>query len=199
MNYPERVRGERKLLSKLESILREKPAETQAHYGPLLSTGGEVLQIVGSIQRPKDGHLGFLRIVRECFQFLLADFAFSVTEEEPTRLRFSSGKVYLELACCCDPWMSCQFGPEPSEQEHFWIHDLLYLQGDQRYRTLPEKLTMSTEAEIRDLFLFIADVFKQYGRDVLSNQPGVFDRLVRAQAQRDAEYVAAMNALHGMQ
>lgn len=199
VNYPERARGERELLSKLKSILAGKPTEAQAKYGPLLRAGEEILQIVGAVEPPKDGHLGFLRIVRECFEFLLVDFDFSVTEEQPTKLRFSSAKVYLELACSCDPWMSCQFGPESSEQEHFWIHDLLYMQGDQRYRTLPEKLAMSTETEVREWFRFIADVFKQYGRDVLSDQPGIFGRLGQAQAQRDAEYAAAMNALHGIQ
>jgi hypothetical protein len=196
VNYPERAGGERELLNKLKSILAGKPMEAQAKYSPLLSAGEEILRIVGAVEPPKDGHLDFLKIVRECFQFMLVDFDFRVAEEQPTQLRFSSGKVYLELACSSDPWMSCQFGPEPYEQEHFWIDDLLYMHGDQRYRTLQEKLAMSTETDIREWFRFVADAFKQYGRDVLSNQPGVFERLRQAQGQRDAEYAAAMNALH---
>src|SRR5271166_3626541 len=69
VNYPERVRGERELLTKLEALLRVKPAEVQVKYGPLLSTGGEILQIVEGVQPPKDGHLGFLRTARESFRF----------------------------------------------------------------------------------------------------------------------------------
>jgi hypothetical protein len=196
VNYPERARGERELLNKLKSILAGKPTAAQVKFGPLLSVGEGILQVVGAVEPPKDGHLGFLRIARECFQFLLADFDFLVAEEQPTELKFSSGKVYLELAYSSDPWMSCRFGPESSRQGHFWIHDLLYMQGDQRYRTLPEKIAMSSETEVREWFRFIADVFKQYGREVLGDQPGIFDRLGQAQAQRDAEYAATMSALH---
>jgi hypothetical protein len=32
---------------------------------------------------------------------------------------------------------------------------------------------------------------------VLSNRPGIFDRLAQAQAQRDAEFVTAMNEKYG--
>jgi len=199
VNYPERVRGERELLAKLESILRGKPTEAQLEYGPLLDTGGAILRIVEGVQPPKDGHLGFLRIVRECFQFLQADFGFSVTKEQPTSLEFSSGAVYLELECSRDPWMSCLFGPESAERKHFSIQDLLFLHGDQGYRTLPEKLTMTTEGEVQDWFQFVAGLFRQYGTEVLSNQPGIFHRLTEAQNQRDAEFVATMNARYGEQ
>jgi len=199
VNYPERVRGELELLTKLESILRGKPSEAQLKYGPLLSTGGEILRMVEGVQPPKDGHLGFLRIVRECFQFLQTDFSFSVTKEQPTSLEFSSGAVYLELECSRDPWMSCLFGPESAERKHFSIQDLLFLHGDQRYRTLPEKLTMSTESEVEDWFRFVAGIFRQYGSEALSNQPGIFDSLAQAQTQRDAEFVAFMNEKYGTQ
>jgi hypothetical protein len=197
VNYPERARGERELLTKLESLLRGKPAEAQLEYGSLLSTGGEILRMVEGVQPPKDGHLGFLRIVRECFQFLQTDFCFSVSEEQPTSLQFSSGAVYLKLEYSRDPWMSCLFGPESVERKHFSIQDLLFLHGDQRYRTIPEKLTMNTESEVEDWFRFVSGVFREYGRDVLSNQPGIFDRLTQAQTQRDAEFVAFMNEKYG--
>jgi hypothetical protein len=199
VNYPERVRGERELLTKLESILRGKPSEAQLTYGPLLSTGGKILQIVEGEQPAKDGYLGFLRTVRECFQFLRSDFGFSVTDEQPTSLEFSSGAVYMELDCAHNPWMSCLFGPESAERKHFSIQDLLFLHGDQRYRTLPEKLTMNTEGEVEDWFRFVAGIFRQYGSEVLSNQPGIFDRLMQAQTQRDAEFVAFMNEKYGTQ
>lgn len=197
VNYPERVRGERELLTKLELLLRAKPAEAQVKFGPLLSTGGEILQIVEGVHPPKDGHLGFLRTVRECFQFLQTDFGFSVANEQPTSLEFSSGAVYLELECALNPWMSCQFGPESAERKHFSIQDLLFLYGDQQYRTLPEKLAMNTEGKVEDWFRFVAGLFRQYGGEVLRNEPGIFDRLAQAQTQRDEEFVAAMNEQHG--
>ncbi|MGB8010463.1 MAG: hypothetical protein WCF68_02540 [Terriglobales bacterium] len=197
VNYPERVRGERELLAKLEGLLRTKPAEAQANYGPVLSTGGEILQIVESVQPPKDGHLGFLRIAHDCFQFLQTDFRFSITKEQPTSLEFSSGAVYLELVCANSPWMSCQFGPESAEKKHFSIQDLLFLYGDQQYRTFPEKLALNTEVEVENWFRVLAGLFKQHGGEVLRNEPGIFDRLAQAQTQRDDEFVAAMNEQHG--
>jgi hypothetical protein len=48
VNYPERVRGERELLAKLQRSLQNKSAEEQLRYERLLNTGGEILQIVGS-------------------------------------------------------------------------------------------------------------------------------------------------------
>lgn len=193
VNYPERAHGERELLSKLDTLLRAKPLEVQVKYGPLLIAAGDILHIAGQMRPPKVGHLGFLRAVRECFQFLQTDFGLSVTREEPTSLVFSSGTVYLELKYALSPWMSCQFGPESDESRHFSIQDLLYLYGDQRYRTLPKKLEMNTEGQIEDWFTFIAGVFKQYGSEVLRSEPGIFDRLAQAQTKRDAEFVAAIN------
>jgi hypothetical protein len=199
VNYPERVRGERELLSKLETILRGKPEEARSKFGPLLSIGKEILQIVEAVQPPKNGHLGFLRIIRECFQFLESDFDFSITDEQPTSIEFTSGTVYLELKCSSDSWMSCLFGPEAAKRKHFAIRDLLFFHSDQRYLTLPAKVPMASESEIEDWFRFVADLFKQYGSEVLSNQPGIFDRLAQAQSQRDAEFVADMNKKYGEQ
>jgi hypothetical protein len=197
VNYPERARGERELLIKLESLLRGRPAEAQLKYGSLLSTGGEILRMLEGVQPPKDGHLGFLRIVRECFQFLQTDLGYSVSKEQPTSLELSSGAVYLELEYSRDPWMSCLFGPESAEKKHFSIQDLLFLHGDQRYRTMPEKLTMNTEGEVEDWFRFVASIFREYGGEVLNNQPGIFECLTQAQTQRDAEFVAFMNEKYG--
>lgn len=196
VNYPACVRQERESIRKLQEFWSKKAPQELQRYGPLLEVGEEILKVAEAVPVPKDGHLGFLRIVRECFQFLLVEFDFSITDEQPIRMRFSSGKAYLELECSSNPWMSCQFGPETREQKHFYIYDLLFLYRDQRYRIVPEQLTMNSSTEVQDWFQFIAGVFKQYGRDVLSNQPGIFDRLKHAQAERDAEYAAAMAKLH---
>jgi hypothetical protein len=196
VNYPERVRGERELLAKLHEILRNKSVEGQVKYGPLLNTGGEILRIVGGVQPPSDGHLGFLRIIRGYFRFLQTDYSFSITDEQPTSIRFSSGAVYVKLEHSRDPWLSCLFGPESTEREHFSIRDLLFLNRDERYRTMPEKLAVNTESEVESWFKFIADVFRQYGHGVLRNEPGVFERLAKAQAERDEEYRLEMEKLH---
>jgi hypothetical protein len=81
--------------------------------------------------------------------------------------------------------------------KEFWIDDLLFIYEDRRYRELPQSLVLDTETDVESWFRLIADVFKHYGREVLSNRPGIFDRLAQAQAQRDAEFVAAMNEKYG--
>lgn len=191
------MRGERELLAKLQEILRSKSAEAQLKYAPLLNTGGEILRIVEGVQPPSDGHLGFLRIVRECFRFLQTDYDFSIADEQPTSIRFSSGAVYVKLEHSRDPWLSCLFGPELPKKKHFSMYDLLFLNRDERYRTLPEKLAMNSESEVETWFKFLADLFRQYGHEVLSNEPGVFERLAKAQAERDEEYKQEMERLGG--
>jgi hypothetical protein len=197
VNYPERVRGEVELLAKLRNILQGKPSEEQEKYGPLLKTAEEILLIVGAVQPPKGGHLGFLSVAIKHFHFLQIDYGFSVTGQQPTSIRFSSGAVYVELEHSINPWLSCRFGPESAGREHFFsISDLLFLNHDDRYRTLPEKLTVSTEGEVESWLKFLADAFRQYGHDVLNNEPGALERLAKAQAERDEEYRLGMERLH---
>jgi hypothetical protein len=38
-----------------------------------------------------------------------------------------------------------------------------------------------------------AGVFRQYGHDVLTNQPNIFQKLAKAQAERDSEYTREIN------
>ena len=52
---------------------------------------------------------------------------------------------------------------------------------------------------MKDWFRFVAGIFRQYGSEALSNQPGIFDSLAQAQTQRDAEFVAFMNEKYGTQ
>jgi hypothetical protein len=197
VNYPQRVRGEHELLTKLRGILQSRLPEEQLRYGRLLSTGGEILRIVGTVKPPRDGHLGFLRIVRGCFRFLQTEYGFSIADEQPTSIRFSTGAVYVKLEYSADPWSSCLFGRESPEPKHFSAADLLFLNHDKRYKSLPEKLVVTTEGELETWFKFLADVFRQYGREVLRNEPVAFERLVAAQTARDEEYRLEMERLHG--
>jgi len=52
---------------------------------------------------------------------------------------------------------------------------------------------------VENWFKFLAGVFKQYGHDVLSNQPGIFEKLAKAQAKRDPEYTREMDCRYGDQ
>jgi hypothetical protein len=199
VNYPERARGEFELLAKLQGVLGGKSADVQRAYVAILKMGSEILKIVGAVTPPKEGHLGFLRIVRAHFGFLETEFDFSVVDEQPGSIRFSSGSVYLELdGLAMDPWLSCSFGNESPNPRDFWIHDLLYLNHDERYHSLPERLEMNTEAGVESWFKLLALIFRQYGSPVLQNRPGIFSALFEAQAERDAAYSREMELKHGI-
>jgi hypothetical protein len=191
VNYPERARGEFMLLAQLRELLAKRSPQDQDDFRRVIDAGEEVLNIVATVQPPKDGHLGFLRIVREQFDFLRLS-GFKTVSEEPTEIRFSSGDIYLELSHSVNPWLSCSFGPDAPSPPSYWIHDLLYLNGDERYRTLPERLELNSESATADWFAFLAECFRKYGRSILSNEEGAVKQIAAAQAKRDGEYVREM-------
>jgi hypothetical protein len=156
-----------------------------------------MLKQLETVPLPTDGHLGVLKAIHDHFGFLRNQYHFEIADEQPMGIRFSSGAVYLKLEYSKNPPLSCSFGSESEGGKEFGIDDLLFMYGDGRYRELAQSLVLDTETDVEGWFRFIADVFKQYGRDVLSNQPGIFDRLFRAQTRRDAEFVAAMNEKYG--
>jgi len=196
-NYPARVRQERECIRKLQEFWSQKAPEDLRRYDPVFEVAEKILSIAEGIPLPKDGHLGVLKVIRQTFGFLETDYGFTVTTEEPLGMRFSSGEVYLELGYATAPSLSCLFSQESQPRKHFWVEDLLYMRGDQRYRALPEKLKLESEEDVKGWFEFLAGIWKQYGLDVLTNRPGIFDRLAQAQAQREEEYTREMNSLYG--
>jgi hypothetical protein len=196
-NFPARVHEEFVLMEKLRGILLSKSSEEQKRYAPVFEAGERILKIAETVKPPKDGHLGILRIIREQFGFVQTDYGFALLKKEPIGGRLSSRAVYLELQWAKKHNSSCSFGPESNPKESFGIDDLLFMYGDQRYRTLPDELGLNTESDVERWFTFLASIFKQYGHDVLSNRPGIFAELAKAQAQRDHEYTQAMDRLYG--
>jgi hypothetical protein len=197
VDYPVVARSEIREMEHLKTISLGQPHENQDYYAPIFQIAGEILDTVEKIQPPSDGHLGVLRIIHEQFAFLEADYGFHVTEQKPTGLRLSTGEVYIELAWAKQWSNSCVFGPDSPSQESFWIKDLLFMHSDQRYRTLPEELTLDTESAVEGWFRFLAGVFKQYGRDVFTNRPGIFAKLAKAREEWDREYTKEMDRLYG--
>jgi RHS repeat-associated protein len=180
VNFPERAAHEIELLGTLVNLSKGRPEKEQEGYAAVFSAAQELLAIVSATMPPEEGHLGFLRTVEELFRFVVDSYGFRVVDREPTLLRYSSGAVYLNLECSKNSSIACSFGPE-SERKAFWIDDLLFMFGDARYRTLPQVIALDTPKDVTDWFGFVADVFKRYGREVLSNDPAIFQRLEKAQ------------------
>lgn len=197
-NYPAIARSEVQRMDVLRTVLSSRLSAERDYYAPIIRAAEQVLEFVGKVQPLKDGHLGTLRIIRQLFAFLETDYGFRVRDERPTGRRYSSGTVYVELQ-----WAkkysssSCWFGSESDPKSSFWIEDLLFMHGDQRYRTLPEDLGLDTEDEVQGWFTFLADIFKQYGHDVLTGSPGIFEELAEAQERRGQEHSQEMERLYG--
>ena len=193
VNYPARAAGEMPLLEKLQSMQNQQGEDQSLREA--LDKGRAILSELQSVSLSKEGHLGTLRVIRHEFAFL-TDYGFHIVREEPTGLFFSSSAVYLDVQWATTTDLSCGFGPE-APRKTFWIDDLLYMMHDDRYRTISRELSLNTEAEVEEWFRFLAGVFKRYGRDVLTNRPGIFDELEQAQLQRDREYTKEMDARYG--
>jgi len=196
VNFPARVAEETRSLSQLVGILKSRSEEEPSRYAMLFERAKELLAIVASVTPRPEGHLGFVKIVRSLFQFVEL-YGFEVVDWQPTALRYSSAGVHLTLEWSPAPSISCCFGPEGKPPRDFWIDDLLYINGDRRYRSIPQRLDLGSSKNIEEWFSFVADVLKQYGTGVLRNESGIFARLERAQHDRDAEYTAEMDRKYG--
>jgi len=191
VNYPERAREELALLEKFTEMIRELPSQARPKYLDVLTASRQLLMQLEMIQPEEDGYLGTLSALRAEFGFLQSDYDFRAVKTEPTGIRYSSDAVYIELQYSIDPSLSCSFGPESEKEISFWIEDLLFLAGDERYRTFHSQKAPLTKEDVYVWFTYLAGIWKEHGRDVLTNRPGVFDRLAEAQRLRDAEYAAA--------
>ena len=50
------------------------------------------------------------------------------------------------------------------------------MNGDDRYKSLPENLDLNTEEDVDAWIAFLADIFNRYGEPVFRDQPGIFAR-----------------------
>ena len=197
VNFPRRARQESELLHLLRAIVSRRPLDDQARCAPLFEAAERIIKVAEARLPSKDGYLGFLRIVRQQFSFLQLEHEFKMVDEEPTLVRLSSGEIYVELDCGGLLETTCAFGPEPRSNQHFWLSDLLFLYGDQRYLDFRgDAKLVETEAGVESWFTFAATILKQFGKDVVANVPGVFERLQEAQDRRDQEYKEEMDRLY---
>lgn len=196
-NFPKRAREEYELLHRLQAIVSRRPWADQRRCAPLFEAAERIIRVAEARLPSKDGYLGFLRVTRQQFGFLQSQHGFDVVDEEPTSIRFASGQVYVELDCTNDPRFSCVFGLEPKPERDLLLCDLLFLNGDQRYLDFREDVELETKAAVESWFTFVATIFKQFGKDVIANTPGVFGLLREAHDRREQELGDEMDRLHG--
>jgi hypothetical protein len=196
IDYPARAREEVERWKLLDVQVREAGLDKAGEYSTARDAVRELLDLFAVTSPPKDGHRGFLRIVRDQFRFLVTEYGFGVTSETPASVELSSPDVHVNLAYAKDAAGSFHFGPASDRSVCFWLADLLFLYGDERYRTFPENLDLSTPDDVDRWFSRVAAILKTYGHDVLTNQPGIFRKLADAQSRRDLEYARRMAELH---
>ncbi|UWZ82167.1 hypothetical protein [Occallatibacter riparius] len=193
VNYRVRSESDLMLFQKLRECVSAAGAEER--YRPLLDRAETLLGQIAEIPIPPDGHLGVLAVLRSRFDFLFDQYGFTVADEQPTGMRITRGAVVLEIGWATQSSLS--FSMRRGDLGDFWLEDLLYLCGDQRYKSVPQAIHLSTERDVDAWFQFVSDALRHHGNELLSDSPGAFVRLAQAQAQRDAEYVARMNANAG--
>jgi hypothetical protein len=194
VDYPARAESDFVLFGKLRNIISAIDTKGRERYLPLLDCAESLLRQIAQIPIPTDGHLGVHRAIRSRFDFLFKDYGFTVVGTKPTNMRLVSGPVAVELGWATQASQS--FSIRRGDLGDFWIEDLLYLHGDERYLTVPQAIHLRTEADVDAWFRFISEALGQYGDEQLRDSPGAFERLAQAQAQRDAEYAAMMDAKH---
>ena len=196
VNYPARAEGELQLLGRLRGMLCARPESERAPHLYLLDRAEELLHEIADISLSPDGHLKVLKAIRSNFDFLFETYGFTVVDEQPTKMRLESGAVSIELGWATQSTLS--FSLTRSECRDFRIEDILYLFGDERYRSVPQAIQLNTESEVDEWFRFVSSVLLQHGDALLRNEPGAFGRLAEAQAKRDAEYATMMNEKYGV-
>lgn len=199
VNYPARAAEERRLLERLKGMTATRAVDEQRWYESIFTAASAVLNAVAEVTPGKDGHLGILRIIRENFGFLETDYDFAVVDRQPIGMKYSSSTAWIKLEYADRTSLCCTFGPVTKANELYWPEDLLFLYSDERYREVHNERLLRSLDELTAWFQFLAEIWRTHGRDVLTNQPGIFDRLAIAQAQRDAEFTAAMNVQYGQQ
>lgn len=183
IDYPTRVRGELESLRHLEGC-----HVLDLQVINILGNIKKALSIVARIEPATGGHLGTLTAIRKHFSFV-EECGFAIRDLKPTGLIFFSEHVHLDLAYARAPYLSCSFGREGGSDDNFWVDDLLFMHGDERYRSLPRNLQLNTEDEVDAWFCFLGEIFRQYGEPIIKDEPGVFLQLAAAQLTKDAEII----------
>lgn len=171
-----RVSQEQALLRRLRAAVAQTAPAVQARYQPILDAGGEIIAAAAAHQRDPDGHLGFLRVIRETFAFLVAR-GFACVATTQISASFSSGQVFVRLECAAEPWASCTVGPEGDVDQRYYLDDLLSLAGDPAWQSLPQKLSLRSQSDVEQWFSYVAHVLRNGASDIMANTPGIFPRL----------------------
>ncbi len=100
LDYPkiaaEYLRDVNRLRTELESAALPE-AEREAYSGYLIECK-QLIEYLGSLPVPPEGHLGFRKHAVEAFQFLIDDYGYELLEAEPIEVRFASGKVSVKIS-----------------------------------------------------------------------------------------------------
>jgi hypothetical protein len=184
VNYPARVTEEQQLLELLETHFDSLASNERDIYSSIFAVGRTVLMEIAKTEVPEDGHLGVLRVISSNFGFLEGIYGLSVMVREPTYMKYSSGLVWINLSYAERSSLCCTFGQDSADGSTFWTEDLLFMYSDLRYQEVQADGEFRDIAELSDWFKFLASVWRTYGRDVLTNAPGVFERLSVARKRR---------------
>ena len=171
VNYPARVTSDLALFQQLRDVVNSQPEQQRGRYLVLLDRAEIILREIAQIPLPPDGHLGVLRSIRHHFGFLFSQYGFGLVDEKPTGMRLRSGAVIVELGWATTSSLSFCLS---RDNRNYWVEDLLYLAGDGRYQSVPQRIELNTEADVDRWLQFISGVLREYGDAQLRNSLGAF-------------------------
>jgi hypothetical protein len=140
--------------------------------------------------------MGIHRIIRENFSFLQTSYGFLVTRQEPMETKYSSESTWINLSFAQRTSLCCTFGPVAGGGV-FWREDLLYMQGEPRYRDAQEDQILESVVAVEGWLKFLSECWRACGTDILAGVPGAFQRLTDAREKRIREIDAADDLAHG--
>jgi hypothetical protein len=141
--------------------------------------------------------LGFKEEVLAAFGFLIDEYGFRVVEQEPTRVRFESPLVFLNVY---HGRSSSELGLEVGQlekrssqlQSRYYLSDILDLIG----KAQEEGYTFfqaSTQERVKKYIAQLAELVKKHAKNVLKGDSAVFENLRSIQARKSQEYLKEMN------
>lgn len=156
-------------------------------YLGLLTTTRDLVECIGAIPVPEEGHLGFPEIAQRDFRFLVQEYGFHVSAVNPLYVRYESAAAKIELRYSRrHPEMTFSVSEAANEDPSRWFYldDLLYAVG-QNLSLDYSRFDLDSKEGVQSFVWEVSAIVQKYGTAFLRGESGAFELLVEKAAERD--------------